>query len=77
MTVLERRVRMATAILNDLNEKDFSEMERFFKDLKTRQKPEPCMYTVEEIRKFLPKRERDIAEGRGIPHDEVMKEYGL
>ncbi len=43
--------------------------------LKKRQRLEPCMYTIEEIRAFLPKREKDIIEGKGISHDGVMKEY--
>lgn len=73
MTVLERRVHMATAILNDLDDKDFSEMERFFKDLKKRQRPEPCMYTIEEIKTKLPAIIKELEEGKGIPHEAIKR----
>lgn len=75
MTVLERRVRVATAILNDLDERDFSEIEQLFKSLKKRQKPEPCMYTMEEIRESVMQRKTDFEAGKIdlIPHEQVKK----
>ncbi len=77
MTVLERKkFRLIKAIINDTDEERLSEMEKVYKSLK-KKLPEPCMYTIEEIRESLPEIEKEFAEGKGISHEEVMKEYGL
>ncbi len=77
MTVLERKAKLVTAILTDTDDARFAEMEKFYKSLKKKQISEPCMYTIEEIRAGLPKIEKEFTEGKGISHEEVMKEYGL
>jgi hypothetical protein len=78
MTVLERKkFRLIKAIINDTDEKRLSEIEKVYKTPKKKQLPEPCMYTIEEIRESLPEIEKEFTEGKGIPHEEVMMEYGL
>ena len=70
MTVLERtKYRLIRSIMDDTNESRVAEIDRLYS--------EPCMYSIEEIKAGLPKRIKDIEDGKGIPHDVVMQEYGL
>ena len=73
MTVLERKKRFVQSVMNEPDEV-FIELEKAYKKISKR---EPCMYTVEELRKSLKETEKEFAEGKGIPHDEVMAKYGL
>ena len=77
MTAIEIKVEMASAILNDIDEIRLTEMKKVFNKLYKTRLPEPCVYSVEELRESLIEVERDFAEGKGIPHEEVMAEYGL
>ena len=72
MTVLERKkYRLIRSIMDDTDVKRVAEIERLYST------QEPCMYTIDEIKASLPKRIKDIEDGKGIPHDVVMQEYGL
>ena len=72
MTVLERtKYKLIRSIMDDTDESRVAEIERLYASR------EPCMYTDEEIKAGLPKRIKDIETGKGIPHDVVMREYGL
>ena len=80
MTVLERKVRLVTAILNDTNEERFEEMEMFYKNLKKCRRPaepEPCMYSVEEMKTRLPEIIREFEEGKGVPHETIKRKAVL
>ena len=71
MTVLERtKYRLIRSIMDDTDENRVAEIDRLYSQ-------EPCKYTIEEIKAGLPKRIKDIENGKGIPHDVVMQEYGL
>ncbi len=78
MTVLERKkfeqrkIRLSRAIMNDLDENRVSQIEKLY-DVN------PLSYSVKELRKSIDEFEKRYISGnfKGIPHDEVMKEYGL
>ena len=77
MTAIELKVEMATAILTDIDEIRLTEMKKVFNKLYKTRLPEPCVYSIEELKESLIEVEKDFAEGKGIPHDVVMAEYGL
>ena len=77
MTVIELKVEMASAILNDIDEARLAEMKKVYNRLYKSRLPEPCVYSIEELKESLIEVEKDFAEGKGIPHDVVMAEYGL
>ena len=73
MTVLEQtKYRLIRAIIDDVDEKRVLKIVRFYESSE-----EPCAYTSEEIKAGLPGRIKDLEEGKGIPHNVVMQEYGL
>ena len=73
MTVFEQtKYSLIRAIMDDTDEDRVTKIVRLYAPFQ-----EPCMYTVEEIKEGLPKRIKDIEDGKGIPHDVVMQEYGL
>ena len=72
MTMFEQtKYRLIRSIIDDTDEKRVAEIERLYASR------EPCTYTIEEIKAALPERIKDIKDGKGIPHDVVMREYGL
>jgi hypothetical protein len=77
MTVLERKARFISAILTDVNEKRFVETERFYRILKKRNtsQPEPCIYTVEELRASINQQVTDYEAGivELIPHEQIKR----
>jgi len=75
MTAIELKVEMASAILNDIDEFRLSEMKKAFNKLYKTRLPEPCVYSVEELRESLIEVERDFAEGKGISSEELRKQY--
>jgi len=63
MKVLERtRKRLIHAISNDTDIKRMSQIE----ELNKTRLPEPCVYSVEELKESLIEVERDFVEGKGI-----------
>ncbi len=78
MTVLEskkfeqRKIRLSRAIMNDVDENRVLQIEKLY-DVN------PLSYSVEELRERVREFEEEYMSGnfKGIPHDEVMKEYGL
>ncbi len=78
MTVLEmkkfeqRKIRLSRAIMNDVDENRVLQIEKLY-DVN------PLSYSVEELRERIREFEEEYMSGnfKGIPHDEVMKEYGL
>jgi len=77
MTVLEKKVEMATAILADIDEMRVIEMEKAF--IKLYKKPEPCVYSVDELRESVSEFENELATGRfvGKTTEDVFKKYEL
>ena len=75
MSVIEMKVEMATAILSDIDETRLSKLNKVYKKLYKTRLSAPCIYSVEELKESLIEVEKDFAEGKGIPHDEVMAEY--
>ena len=73
MTVLERKKRFMQSVMADTDEV-FITLEKVYKKIS---KLDPCMYSIEELRESLKETEKEFAEGKGVPHDEVMAEYGL
>ena len=75
MTILERRKRFVQSVMNDTDEV-FIKLERAYKRIS---KPEPCMFTVDELRESVAKFEKDLAEGnvKGISHEEMKKKYAV
>ena len=75
MTVLERKKRFVQSVMNDTDEV-FIKLERAYKRIL---KPEPCMFTVDELRESVAKFEKDLAEGnvKGISHEEMKKKYAV
>ena len=74
MTVLERtRKKLLHAISHDMNEKRMLQIVELYYD------ENPLSYSVEELRESIDDFEERYISGKfeGIPHDEVMKEYGL
>jgi len=74
MTVLERkRKRLIHAIMNDTDLKRMSQVEKLYFD------ESPLCYSVEELRERVQEFEDEYISGnfKGIPHEEIMKEYGL
>ena len=74
MTVLERtRKRLIHAITNDTNLIRMSQIEKLYFD------ESPLCYSVEELRERVQEFENEYISGnfKGIPHEEIMKEYGL
>jgi len=72
MTVLERKARFVSDVLNDTDNDRFVEMELFYHSLKN-QPPEPCMYSIEEIRAGLPERLKSLDDGKGILHEQIQR----
>ena len=79
MTVLEKKVEMATAILSDIDEIRITEMEKTYKKLYKSRLPEPCVYSVEELRESVLEFEKELAAGSftGKTTEEVFEKYGL
>ena len=77
MSVIEMKVEMATAILSDIDETRITKMKKLYNRLYKTRLPEPCIYSVEELKESLIEVVKDFEEGKGIPHHEVMAEYGL
>jgi len=74
MTVLERkRKRLIHAIMHDTDEKRMLQIEKLYFD------ESPLCYSVDELRESIDDFEERYFSGKfeGIPHDEVLKEYGL
>ena len=61
--------------MNDTDEV-FIKLERAYKRIS---KPEPCMFSVDELRESVAKFEKDLAEGnvKGILHEEMKKKYAV
>ena len=72
MTVLERKAHFVSDILNDTDDNRFIEIELFYNNLKNQQ-PEPCMYSIEEIRANLPERIKALEDGKGILHEHIKR----
>ena len=72
MTVLERKARFVSDILNDTDNDRFVEIELIYHSLKN-QPPAPCMYSIEEIRAGLPERIKALEDGNGIPHEQIKR----
>ena len=72
MTVLERKAHFVSDILNDSDDFRFIEIELIYNNLKNHQ-PEPCMYSIEEIRAGLPERLKALEDGQGIPHEQIKR----
>ena len=72
MTVLERKAHFVSDILNDIDDNRFIEIELFYSSLKNHQ-PEPCMYTIDDIRAGLPERIKALEDGKGIPHEQIKR----
>ena len=73
MTVLERtRKKLLHAISHDMNEKRMLQIIKLYDE-------SPLSYSAEELRESIDNFEDRYFSGNfvGIPHDEVMKEYGL
>lgn len=69
MTVLEKRkYNVIRAIMNDTDTKRVIEIERLYN-------PEPCTYTVEELRTSVMQRTQDFYNGKMelIPHDQMKR----
>ena len=79
MTVLERKKRFISALLIDTDEERFVEMEKFYKNLQSQSlsDPDPCMYTVGEIRMKIPAIIEELEEGKGIPHEAIKRKIVL
>ena len=78
MTLLEqKKYKLIHAIITDTDENRVAEIERLYKKLEKDLSKEPCMYSIDEIKNGLPERLKDLADGKGILHKDVMKEYGL
>ena len=77
MTVLEKKVEMATAILADIDEIRIIEMEKAF--IKLYKRPEPCVYSVDELRACVSEFEKELATESfvGKTTDEVFEKYEL
>ena len=74
MTVLERtRNRLIHAISEDVDMKRMSQIEKLYFN------ESPLCYSVEELRERVQEFENEYISGKfvGIPHEEIMKEYGL
>ena len=74
ITVLERkRKRLVHAIMNDTNMKRMSQIEKLYFD------ESPLCYSVEELQEKVQEFENEYISGKfvSIPHEEIMKEYGL
>ena len=71
MTVLERRARFIQSVMNDTDEV-FIKLERVYERIS---KPNPCMFTVDELRNSVTKFEKDLEEGnvKGVSHKEMKK----
>ena len=77
MSVIELKLEMATAILNDIDEVRLSKLSESYKRLYKTRLSEPCIYSIEELKESLIEVVKDFEEGKGIPHNVVMAEYGL
>ena len=75
MTVLERRARFIQSVMNDTDEV-FIKLERVYERIS---KPNPCMFTVDELRKSVTKFEKELEEGnvKGVSHKEMKKKYAV
>ena len=74
MTVLERkRKRLVHAIMNDTDIERITLVEKLYFS------ENPLCYSVEELRERVQEFENEYISGnfKGIPHDEIMKEYGI
>jgi len=72
MTVLERKARFVSDILNDTDNDRFIEIELFYHSL-INQPIEPCLYSIEEIRAGLPERIKALDDGKGIQHEQIKR----
>ena len=77
MSVIELKLEMATAILNDIDEVRLSKLSESYKKLYKTRLSEPCIYSIEELKESLIEVVKDFEGGKGIPHNVVMAEYGL
>ena len=75
MTVIELKLEMATAILNDIDEIRLTKLKKVYNKLYKTRLPEPCVYSVEELKESLIEVEKDFAEGKGISSEELRKQY--
>ena len=75
MSVIELKLEMATAILNDIDEIRLSELSKFYKKLYKTRLSDPCIYSVEELQESLIEVERDFEAGKGISSEELRKQY--
>ena len=75
MTVLERRAKFIQSVMNDTDEV-FFKLEMAYKRISEH---EPCMFTVDELKKSVAKFEKDLDEGnaKGISHEEMKKKYAV
>ena len=75
MTVLERRARFIQSVMNDTDEV-FTKLEMAYKKIL---KQEPCMFTVDELKKSVAKFENDLDKGnvKGVSHEEMKKKYAI
>lgn len=71
MTVLERKAKLITAILNDTDDERFAAIERMYEQLS---KPS-FMCSVEELNDSLCKQEQDFISGKivGVPHEQMKQ----
>ncbi len=76
MTVLEqKKFRLIRAIMNDTDEKRVSEIEKVYKRLTKQEENPSFMCSLEELRASLPEIEKEFAEGKYIPHEEMKRKH--
>ena len=74
MTVLERtRKRLIHALMHDTDENRILQIEKLYFD------ESPLCFSVEELQERVQEFENEYISGnfKGIPHEEIMKEYDL
>ena len=75
MTVLERKAIFIQSVMNDTDEV-FNKLEKAYQRISN---PEPCMFTVDELKSSVEAFEKDLAESniKGISHKQMKKTHAV
>jgi len=75
MTVLERKAKFIQSVMNDTDDA-FIKLEKAYQRISN---PEPCMFTIDELKESVEAFEKDLAERdiKGVSHEKMKKIHAI
>ncbi|MCW0484962.1 hypothetical protein [Gaoshiqia sediminis] len=76
-TTIDKQKELARFALTTDNEEVIDKVLRYARKLMGKKQKLPCQYTIEEVKEGIKKSIDEVAEGKTISYEDVLKRYGL